>query len=137
MAGFFTGLFTVGLVLISLFIILLVLMQKGSANAGLGASLGGGAAESALGGATNTILSRWTIYATVAFFVLSFGLYLFFMARSDTASTKASMPVITEQNTPSTLMPGILTDLDMDEPQAQPKPSREVPASSQSDAPKP
>lgn len=52
-----------------LWIILLVLMQKPSANSGMGASLGGGVAESAFGGEASKVLTRWTVYGVVAFFI--------------------------------------------------------------------
>lgn len=51
-------------------------MQKPSSNAGMGAALGGGAAEQAFGGEATNVLTRGTIYAIIAFFVISFGLYL-------------------------------------------------------------
>ena len=76
MATFFIALFSVVLVLVCLFVTLLVLMQKPSSNSGMGAALGGGAAEQAFGGEAGNVLTRGTIYAIIAFFVLSFALYL-------------------------------------------------------------
>ncbi|MFP4353236.1 MAG: preprotein translocase subunit SecG [Puniceicoccaceae bacterium] len=76
MATFLIALFSVVLVLVCLFVTLLVLMQKPSSNSGMGAALGGGAAEQAFGGEAGNVLTRGTIYAIIAFFVLSFGLYL-------------------------------------------------------------
>lgn len=76
MATFLIALFSVVLVLVCLFVTLLVLMQKPSANSGMGAALGGGAAEQAFGGEAGNVLTRGTIYAIIAFFVLSFALYL-------------------------------------------------------------
>lgn len=73
---FLNGFLTVVLVLLSLFMILLVLMQRGSANGGLGAAMGGGMAESALGAETTSVLSKWTRNTAIVFFVLTFGLYL-------------------------------------------------------------
>src|SRR3954469_6737916 len=63
------------LILVSLFLILVVLAQK-SKDGGMGAALGGGAAEAAFGADTSNVLSKSTIYAAVLFFVLSFTLYL-------------------------------------------------------------
>ena len=77
------GLFTFVLVLICAFMILVILMQKPSSNAGMGAALGGGAAESAFGGQTGNVLTRATIASIVGFFVLSFLLYLGYMSRVD------------------------------------------------------
>ncbi len=73
---FLNAFLTVVLVLVSLFMILLVLMQRGNANGGLGAAMGGGMAESALGAETTSVLSKWTKNTAIVFFVLGFGLYL-------------------------------------------------------------
>ena len=69
------GIFTVVLVLISAFLILIVLMQKSKTDAGA-AALGGGATEAAFGADTGNVLFRGTVKAVIAFFVLSFALYL-------------------------------------------------------------
>jgi len=69
------GILTFVLILVSLFIVLVVLMQK-SKDGGMGAALGGGAAEAAFGADTGNVLSRSTIYASILFFVLAFALYL-------------------------------------------------------------
>lgn len=63
------------LILVSLFLVMVVLMQK-SKDGGMGATLGGGAAEQAFGAETGNVLSRSTIVAAIAFFVLAFALYL-------------------------------------------------------------
>ncbi|MDQ8179965.1 preprotein translocase subunit SecG [Pelagicoccus sp. SDUM812005] len=73
---FLNAFLTVVLVLVSIFMILLVLMQRGNANGGLGAAMGGGMAESALGAETSSVLSKWTKNTAIVFFVLGFGLYL-------------------------------------------------------------
>ncbi len=73
---FLTGFLTIVLVLVSIFMVLLVLMQRGSQNGGLGAAMGGGMAESALGAETSSVLSKWTRNTAIVFFVLVFGLYL-------------------------------------------------------------
>ncbi len=83
MATFFIALFSVILVLVCFFVTLLVLMQKPSANSGMGAALGGGAAEQAFGGEAGNVLTKGTIYAIIAFFVLSFVLYLATLATVD------------------------------------------------------
>lgn len=71
---------TVLLVLVSLFLILLVLMQRANSNAGIGSALAGGFSESTFGAESTSVLSRWTVYAAVIFFLLSFALYLGNMA---------------------------------------------------------
>lgn len=85
--------------LVCLFVTLLVLMQKPSANSGMGAALGGGAAEQAFGGEATNVLTRGTIYAIIAFFLLSFGLYLGTLANSqprEVPSEGASISKLTE-----------------------------------------
>src|SRR6185436_2693315 len=69
------GLLTGLLIFVSLFLILVVLAQK-SKDGGMGAALGGGAAEAAFGADTSNVLSKATRWATIAFFVLAFALYL-------------------------------------------------------------
>lgn len=73
---FLNAFLTVVLVLVSVFMVLLVLMQRGNAAGGLGAAMGGGMAESALGAETSSVLSRWTRNTAILFFLLTFGLYL-------------------------------------------------------------
>ena len=63
------------LVIISVILVFLVLMQKAKSDAGV-AAMGGGGMESAFGAEAGNVLSGATIKAAVAFFVLSFGLYL-------------------------------------------------------------
>lgn len=80
------SLLTLVLLLISAFIVLVILMQRTSQNGGMGAALGGGAAESAFGSDTNNILTKATIYGTIAFFVVSLGLYLLYQAKASDAT---------------------------------------------------
>jgi preprotein translocase subunit SecG len=71
------------LFLVSVLVVLIILMQRPSANAGMGSALGGGAAESVFGGESANVLSKMTTTLTVILFVLSFGLYLGFVAREN------------------------------------------------------
>lgn len=64
------------LILISVFLILVVLAQKAKSDGGMGAAMGGGMAEAAFGAETGNVLSGATIKASIAFFVLSFLIYL-------------------------------------------------------------
>jgi preprotein translocase subunit SecG len=64
------------LVVISLFMVLVILMQRAKSDGGVGAALGGGMAESAFGGETANVLTKATQVGAVLFFVLAFGLYL-------------------------------------------------------------
>ncbi|HTB80314.1 MAG TPA: preprotein translocase subunit SecG [Opitutaceae bacterium] len=70
------GILTFILILVSLFLILVVLAQRAKSDGGMGSALGGGMAESAFGGETGNVLTKATINASIAFFVLSFLLYL-------------------------------------------------------------
>lgn len=74
--GIVIGIFTFILILISLFLILVVLAQKAKSDGGVGAAMGGGMAEATFGAETGNVLSKSTINASIAFFVICFGLYL-------------------------------------------------------------
>lgn len=80
------------LILVSLFLVMVVLMQK-SKDGGMGATLGGGAAEQAFGAETGNVLSRSTIVAAITFFVLAFLLYLG-RVYQDRAAHRASNDVL-------------------------------------------
>ena len=82
MGTLFISLLTLVLLLISAFIVLIILMQRTSQSGGMGASLGGGAAESAFGSDTNNILTKGTIYGIFAFFIVSMALYLMYQSRA-------------------------------------------------------
>jgi preprotein translocase subunit SecG len=92
MGAFLVTLFMVILVLTAGLMTVVILMQKPSANAGMGAALGGGAAESIFGGETANVLLKYTIWIGVAFFVLSFGLYLGIVARSRPVASSIVVP---------------------------------------------
>jgi preprotein translocase subunit SecG len=68
--------FTAVLLLLCAFIVLVILMQKPNANGGMGSALGGGVAEQAFGGDAANVLTRTTVISIVAFFVISFLLYM-------------------------------------------------------------
>lgn len=70
------NIFTVVLILVSAFLVLIVLAQKAKSDGGVGAAMGGGVAEATFGAETGNVLTKATINASIAFFVLSFGLYL-------------------------------------------------------------
>jgi len=90
MAGFLISFFTVVLVLASLFLVLIVLMQRGS-EGGSGAAFGGGMAESAFGGQTNQVLTRATVVTSIVFFVVGLGLYLGQIAAHKKAEKKIAL----------------------------------------------
>jgi len=70
------GVLTFILVVTSLFLVLIVLMQRAKSDGGMGAAMGGGATESAFGAETTNVLSGATIKGAIVFFVLSFALYV-------------------------------------------------------------
>lgn len=95
------GILTFILIVVSLFLIMVVLMQK-SKDGGMGAALGGGAAEAAFGADTGNVLSKSTIYAAIIFFVLAFALYLGrIYERTQARTAGGSLPVIAAPATPA------------------------------------
>jgi preprotein translocase subunit SecG len=89
------NLFTVVLILVSLFLVLVVLMQKAKSDGGV-AAMGGGVAESTFGAETGNVLTRATIGAAILFFVLSFGLYLAHIYQSKhQAAIDSKLPAVT------------------------------------------
>tara|TARA_X000000368_G_scaffold75326_1_gene55756 strand:+ start:904 stop:1302 length:399 start_codon:yes stop_codon:yes gene_type:complete len=83
MSALFISLLTLVLILVSIFVVFLVLMQK-SQSGGMGSALGGGMAESAFGSDTSNVLTKATIYASIAFFIIALILYLLYQtAASD------------------------------------------------------
>ena len=86
------GVFTFVLILICVLLVLVILMQRPSADAGMGASLGGGAAESAFGGETGNVLTSVCVKCIVVFFVLTFLLFMgnIYVAKSSESSASAS-----------------------------------------------
>jgi len=96
MSAIIFGLMTLLLILVSGFLVLIILMQRASSNSGMGSALGGGAAESALGAGAGNVLTKGTIIGSVAFFVLSFGLYLGLLAQADDRGPTNTLPVESE-----------------------------------------
>lgn len=91
----FLNLLTAALILVSLFLILVVLAQK-SKDGGMGAALGGGAVEATFGAESGNVLSRWTIYGSILFFVMAFTLYLgrIYERKHAAALAGAALPTI-------------------------------------------
>lgn len=85
---------TVLLIGVALFLILVVLAQKAK-DGGMGAAMGGGMAEAAFGADTSNVLSKATINAAIAFFVLAFALYLGrIYQRAHATSAGGALPTI-------------------------------------------
>lgn len=96
------GIFTFVLILLSLFLVLVVLAQKAK-DGGVGAALGGGATEAAFGAETGNVLSKATINGAIAFFVLSFLLYLgHIYQRGRPAAAGDALPTIEAPPAPAT-----------------------------------
>ena len=104
--GILLGFLTAILIFVSLFLMLVVLAQK-SKDGGMGAALGGGAAEAAFGAETNNVLSKSTIYSAILFFVLAFALYLGRIYERSHARAAAgnALPTIAAPVTPLTAPP--------------------------------
>ena len=106
MSALFISLLTLVLIFISAFVILLVLMQRTSQSGGMGAALGGGAAESAFGSDTTNILTKGTIYGIIAFFLVALGLFLIYQARiADPAQVLNAVELISAEQ----VEPGVET----------------------------
>ena len=96
------GILTFVLILISIFLVLVVLMQK-SKDGGMGAALGGGAAEAAFGADTSNVLTQATKYLAILFFVLGFALYLGRLYEHTHAQAAAgnALPAMTSSTPPA------------------------------------
>lgn len=70
------GVLLFGLVVVCLFLVLLVLLQRGSTQGGLGTAFGGGMADATFGADTGNVLSKATVFCAIVFFAVSLGLYL-------------------------------------------------------------
>ncbi|MEC8330569.1 MAG: preprotein translocase subunit SecG [Verrucomicrobiota bacterium] len=94
MVTLFISLLTLALLLISAFVVLLVLMQRTSQSGGMGAALGGGAAESAFGSDTSNVLTKGTIYGIISFFLVALVLYLLYQSISEEQLEGASTELL-------------------------------------------
>ena len=96
------------LVITSLFLVMVVLMQRAKTDGGMGAAMGGGSMESAFGAETGNVLSGATIKAAVIFFVASFCLYLAHIYQSKHhAGIDSQLPTVTAPaaTTPAPVLP--------------------------------
>src|SRR3954463_7473194 len=103
------GILTFILIITSLFLVLVVLMQRAKSDSGMGSAMGGGSMESTFGAETGNVLSGATIKASIVFFVVSFTLYLAHIYQSkhhDAVDTR--LPTIVQpagSTTPAGLLP--------------------------------
>lgn len=104
------------LILVCAFVILIVLMQRASSNAGLGSALGGGAMESALGGGASNVLTKGTVLGASLFFLIAFGLYLGHMAAYEgevrPSGTLPSLEALAPEEAGTSALRGALTGTD-------------------------
>jgi len=100
------GILTFILILVSVFLVLIVLMQK-SKDGGIGSALGGGAAEAAFGAETNNVLVQATKYSAILFFVLAFLLYLgrIYERKAEKGAAGGALPTITAPAAPAATTP--------------------------------
>ncbi len=103
-------LLTFVLVLLSVFLVLVVLMQKSKSDGGVGAALGGGMTEATFGAETGNILATMTRNCTIAFFVLSFGLYLAHIYQHRADKEKVTLPALEAPAATSEAAPAIATE---------------------------
>ena len=90
------AIFSFVLVLLCLFTLLVVMVQKPKGDGGMGAALGGGSMEAALGAETSSLLTRITIYAVIGFFVLTFSLYLGNLSSQKSETEEGSESILSE-----------------------------------------
>jgi preprotein translocase subunit SecG len=131
----------VALFLVCIIVVLVILMQRPSANAGMGSALGGGAAETVFGGESANVLSKMTTTLTVILFILSFGLYLGFVAREkpvtkalDAKATAPAAPVAPAAAAPAATAPSVPAPAAA-KPQSTPVPAATTPAKPAAPAP--
>lgn len=91
------GILTLILILVSIFLVLVVLAQKSKSDGGVGAALGGGMTEATFGADTGNVLTKATINASIAFFVLSFVLFLAHVYNRNAERDSRALPAIAEE----------------------------------------
>lgn len=87
-------LLTFVLIILSVFLVLIVLAQKSKSDGGMGAALGGGMTEATFGADSGNVLATMTRNGTIAFFVLTFALYLAHIAKHKAAKAEGALPTI-------------------------------------------
>ncbi len=125
----------VALFLVCILVVLVILMQRPSANAGMGAALGGGAAETVFGGESANVLSKMTTTLTVILFVLSFGLYLGFVAREKPTVKALDAAATAAPAAPAAAAAPAPVAAPAAQPQSTPAPAASTPAKPAAPAP--
>jgi protein translocase SecG subunit len=81
MSMFFIVILTMALVLVSMFVVMIILMQRPNEETGLGATLGEGSVTAVFGGDAVNVLARWTKWCIGFFYLATFLLAMIYMAR--------------------------------------------------------
>ena len=89
---------------------MIVLMQRTSQSGGMGAALGGGAAESAFGSETNNILTKGTIYGIIAFFLIALGLYLLYQNQAAERAQEVDMKTLISSDADASDAPAVIEE---------------------------
>ncbi len=109
MISILIGIFTFVLLVVSAFLVLIVLAQK-TKDGGMGSALGGGVTESTFGAETGNVLSKTTIKLAIAFFVLTFMLYLGqIYVRKHAAPVENKLPTLEPVTAPAAPAPSNTT----------------------------
>ncbi len=105
-ANIFIGILLVLNFFICLLLIVAVLMQRAK-NEGLGATFGGGTMDSAFGADTTNVLKKFTLWLSIAFFLLTIAMSWFFAHRPvQGVSQSVLQKVATEVEQESATTPG-------------------------------
>jgi len=72
------------------------MVQKPKGDGGMGAALGGGSMEAALGAETGSLLTKITRTSVISFFLLTFVLYLINIASNKRAAEEAGENLLSE-----------------------------------------
>ena len=130
------------LAFVCVLVVLFVLMQKPSANAGMGSALGGATSESVFGGEAAGVLSKATVIFISAFFILCAALYLAFLGARDKGEgeglkleekAEPAQPVPAVEEAPAAAI--VPADAEpVAEPAAQPAPASQEGVPAQQDA---
>jgi|GEM_PF-2655719 len=76
------------LIIISLFLVLVVLMQRANSDGGLGTAFGSGITESAFGTEAGNVMTKLTKYTFILFAGLAFALYLLILSQNSGKNAK-------------------------------------------------
>lgn len=116
MGSFLISVLSVGLVIVSLFALLIILMQRPSDSSGFGSTLGGSAVESAFGGEAGAVLTRATVRLIALFFLFSLLLSLCYIHFQGGKKAPAVLPdSLVESNSLVETAPLAAEDLASDE----------------------